>query len=87
MAVAVTATVAGAVAGGALGEGRLIRCARRAIGLALIARGAVPTDTLTDALGMQPASKRFRALNDSTYRPLCLVLGVATLLGSRKARG
>ncbi|QIK64249.1 DUF3995 domain-containing protein [Leucobacter viscericola] len=56
---------------------------RRVMGLGLLARAVVNEDTLMDGLGLPASGKRFKKLDQQYYRPLCAVLGVAVLLGSR----
>lgn len=84
--VAGAALVGGAITAGALGEGRLAIVARRLIATALLARAVVGGDTALKALGLRPADKRFRELDARYYRPLCVVLGIAALIGSRRTR-
>ncbi|MBK0422721.1 DUF3995 domain-containing protein [Leucobacter sp. CSA2] len=92
---AATATVgalllgAGAVAGGSLGEGRGVTAARRFIGAALLARAALGGGASAAMLGLPPVGKRFTRLDRERYRPLCLTLGAATLVGAapRRASG
>lgn len=85
-----TATVAGvAVAGaaitaGALGNGRGVVRLRRLIGIALITRAAVGGDVALAALGLPPAKSQFISLDNRFYRPLCAVLGLAAMVGSRR---
>ena len=86
------AIAAGALAGGALGEGRAATGARRVIGIALLARAALGGGPALAAMGLPPAGRRFRELDGTFYRPLCAVLGVATLIGAgggarRRERG
>lgn len=82
--VGTVAVVGGAVAAGALGESRLIVFGRRLGGLALIARAVVGGEFALQVLGMGPADARFRRLDARYYRPLCAVLGIAVLVGSRR---
>ncbi|MFF2272201.1 DUF3995 domain-containing protein [Agromyces sp. NPDC058136] len=85
-AVAVAATAGGIVAGGALGDRPIAVVGRRAAGLALIARAVVGGPVACRLLGLPEPSDRFRKLDARWYRPLCAVLGVAALLGARRAR-
>lgn len=85
-AVGAAAIVAGAVAGGALGDGRAVVAVRRIGGLVFIARAVFGGDAALKALGLPPAGKRFAELDQRIYRPLCGVLGVAMLIGARKRR-
>lgn len=85
-AVAVAATAGGLVAGGALGDRPIAVAGRRAAGLALIARAVVGGPVACRLLGLPEPSDRFRELDARYYRPLCVVLGVAALLGARRPR-
>ncbi|UOQ61351.1 DUF3995 domain-containing protein [Leucobacter rhizosphaerae] len=85
-AVAAGAAAGGIIAGGALGDGRGIVATRRAIGLALLARGILGGNTALISMGLPEGGKRFQELDERLYRPLCLVLGVATLIGARGPR-
>lgn len=76
------ALAAGAVAGGALGEGCAVVGARRAIGAALFARAALGGEAFASGLGLPPSGRRFLDLDRRFYRPLCAVLGAATLIGA-----
>ncbi|MFF3026391.1 DUF3995 domain-containing protein [Microbacterium sp. NPDC057944] len=84
--VAGAALAGGAVSAGALGEGRMAVVVRRLIATALLARAIVGGEVALKALGLPPADKRFRELDKRYYRPLCAVLGIATLIGSRRSR-
>ena len=79
------ATAAGIVAGGALGDRPIAVLARRAAGAALLARAAAGGVVAGKALGLPDPSERFRTLDARYYRPLCLVLGVAALVGARRS--
>lgn len=83
-AVAATATVAGIVAGGALGDRPIAVLARRVAGVALLSRAAAGGVLAGKALGLPDPSERFRTLDARFYRPLCLVLGAAALVGARR---
>ena len=74
------------MAAGALGESRLIVFGRRLAGVALIVRAVLGGEFALQVLGMGPADARFRRLDARYYRPLCAVLGIAVLLGSRRRR-
>jgi len=82
--VAATAIAAGIVAGGALGDRPIAVLARRATGLALLTRAAAGGVVACKALGLPDPSERFRTLDARFYRPLCLVLGAAALMGARR---
>ena len=85
--VAVAALAAGAVSAGALGEGRLVTGIRRLIGCALLIRGLVGGSTALAVLGMPKPSSVFTDLDNRYYRPLCLVLALASFVGaSRRTR-
>ncbi|WP_433675754.1 DUF3995 domain-containing protein [Microbacterium gorillae] len=84
--VGTVAIVGGAVTAGALGESRPIVFGRRLAGLALITRAVLGGEFALQVLGMGPADARFRRLDARYYRPLCAVLGIAVLLGSRRRR-
>lgn len=85
-AVALAATAGGIVAAGALGDRPIAVVGRRAAGLALLARAAVGGPVACRLLGLPEPSDRFRELDARYYRPLCVVLGVAALLGARRPR-
>ncbi|MFB9308175.1 hypothetical protein BJY17_002359 [Agromyces hippuratus] len=82
--VAATATAAGIVAGGALGDRPIAVLARRAAGLALLTRAAIGGVVVCRALGLPDPSERFRTLDARFYRPVCLMLGAAALVGARR---
>lgn len=82
--VAAMATAAGIVAGGALGDRPIAVLARRATGLALLTRAAAGGVVACRALGLPEPGDRFRAFDARFYRPLCLVLGIAVLVGARR---
>ncbi|MFC9558962.1 DUF3995 domain-containing protein [Agromyces sp. NPDC056965] len=84
--VAVMATAAGIIVGGALGDRPIAVLARRAAGLALLTRAAVGGVIAGRALGLPDPSDRFRTLDARYYRPLCLILGAGALLGARRQR-
>jgi len=84
--VAATAITGGAVAAGALGEGRPVVTARRLAGGLLIARAALGGDAALSVLGLPKAGKRFIELDNRYYRPLCAVLGFAVLVGARRPK-
>ncbi|QIM18158.1 DUF3995 domain-containing protein [Leucobacter coleopterorum] len=81
--VAAAAIGGGLIAGGALGEGRAVVALRRVMGLGLLARAVVNEELLMDGLGLPASGKRFKKFDQQYYRPLCAVLGIAVLLGSR----
>ncbi len=85
-AVAGAALAGGAIAAGALGEGRFAIILRRLIAAALLARAALGGGVALRLLGLPPADRRFTELDARWYRPLCAVLGAATLLGSLRRR-
>ncbi|GAA1780980.1 DUF3995 domain-containing protein [Agromyces lapidis] len=85
--VAVAATAAGIVAGGALGDRSIAVAGRRAAGAALLARAVVGGPAACRVLGLPEPSDRFRDLDARVYRPLCVVLGVAAILGARRPSG
>ncbi|MGH3703532.1 MAG: DUF3995 domain-containing protein [Agromyces sp.] len=82
--VAAMATAAGIIVGGALGDRPIAVLARRAAGLALLTRAAVGGVVAGRVLGLPDPSDRFRTLDARFYRPLCLVLGAAALVGARR---
>lgn len=84
--VAVGATLAGLVAGGALGDRPIAVLGRRATAAALLARAVAGGVVVCRALGLPEPSTRFRSLDARVYRPLCAVLGVAALIGARRPR-
>lgn len=85
-----TATVAGVAAAGAiltagaLGNGKGVVRLRRLAGLALLTRAAVGGDVALAVLGLPPAKAPFTSLDNRFYRPLCAVLGLAAMVGSRR---
>ena len=83
--VAVMATAAGIVAGGALGDRPIAVLARRGAGVVLLTRAAAGGIVAGKALGLPDPSERFRTLDARFYRPLCLVLGAAALVGARRS--
>ncbi len=85
-AVAGIAGVAAVTTAGAFGESTALVRGRRLVGVALLGRAALGGDVALALLGMPPAGKRFLALDDRWYRPLCAVLGVAVLAGARRKR-
>lgn len=81
--VAAAAIGGGIVVGGAFGEGCGVVALRRVMGLGLLARAVVDEERLMDGLGLPQSGKRFSELDQRYYRPLCVVLGIAVLLGAR----
>jgi len=53
--------------------------ARRAAGLALLARAVVPTSWLLNGLSLPEPAPEFVRLNRIAYRPFCLALAVGLL--------
>lgn len=84
--VATGAAVGGVLVSGAFGDGIAVVATRRVIGLALLARGVLGGNSALIAMGLPEGGKRFQELDERIYRPLCIVLGVATLIGARKVR-
>lgn len=82
--VAGTALAGGAVAAGALGEGRAIVALRRLAGLALLARAAFGGEAALKVLDRPAPGARFRDLDRRYYRPLFGVLGAALIIGAKK---
>ena len=87
VAVAATAAAGGLLVGGAFGEGRAVVRTRRVIGLALLARGVLGGNSALIAMGLPEGGARFQDLDERVYRPLCIALGVATLIGARRRVG
>lgn len=83
-AVAASAALGGAIVGGAFGNGRGIVRTRRFIGAALLARGFLGGNMALISMGLPEGGRRFQELDERLYRPLCLVLGIATLIGARR---
>ncbi|KAM9861639.1 hypothetical protein ACI1US_02541 [Leucobacter sp. BZR 635] len=82
--VAGTALAGGAVAAGALGEGRSIVAVRRLAGAAMLARAAFGGEAALDLMGRPAPGARFRDLDRRYYRPLFGVLGTALIIGAKK---
>lgn len=78
------AAVGGIVVGGAFGNGPAVVATRRMIGLALLARGVLGGKSALIAMGLPEGGKRFQELDERLYRPLCITLGIATLIGARR---
>ena len=85
-AVSGLAFAGGAVAAGALGEGRMIVGVRRIAGAALIARAVFGGAAALDALGLDAPGKRFQDLDQRLYRPAFAVLGAALLIGAKDSK-
>ncbi len=75
--------------GGALrcwrrGHGAAAVFARRAVGVGLLTRGLAGGVVAADVLGLPEPGSRFRELDNTVYRPLCLALGAATFASARR---
>lgn len=81
-AVATLAGVGAVVVAGAGGDHRVARLVRLGAAAALVARGLLGGVTATRVLGLPEPSRRFRRLDRTFYRPLCLVLGIAAGLAA-----
>lgn len=81
--VALGASVAGVIAAGGLGSSPNMVRVRRVIGVALLTRAAAGGDVALAALGRPHGQPRFISLDNRFYRPLCALLGLATLIGAR----
>lgn len=76
--------VAGAVAGGALGEKTPVVYTRKAIAFALLIRALSPSTLILNVVGDVTDAEEFNVWNRKLYRPMCAILGMATLLGASK---
>lgn len=85
VSVAASAAAGGVLVGGAFGNGTAVVATRRMIGLALLARGVLGGNSALIALGLPEGGKRFQELDERLYRPLCITLGIATLIGARRS--
>ncbi|QVQ50192.1 DUF3995 domain-containing protein [Spiractinospora alimapuensis] len=84
---AVVAVGAAGAALGVAGVGGQSGCAvnaRRLVGVGLLARGVLGGAVALRALGASEPGRRFRELDRTFYRPLCLVLGGSVLAAARR---
>lgn len=82
--VAVGALAAGAVVSGTLGDRGIVRPGRILAAAGLLARGGAGGVLACRLLGLPEPAETFRRLDARIYRPLCLVLGLALLIGARR---
>jgi hypothetical protein len=80
--VAVLALGGAAVVAGAGGASPFARLIRAGAAGALLARGIAGGVAATKALRLPAPSARFRRLDGTVYRPVCLTLGAAIAMGS-----
>lgn len=77
--VAGAALVGGVASGGVLGDGKGVLAVRWVAGAALLTRAALGGGAALVALGLPPAREAFQRLDRRVYRPLCAILGLATI--------
>lgn len=66
------------------GHGSVAVFARRAVGIGLLTRALAGGVVAADVLGLPEPGSRFRELDNTVYRPLCLALGAATFASARR---
>ncbi len=82
--VAVGALAAGVAVSGAAGESGVVRTARVLAAAGVLARGGAGGVLACRLLKLPEPGETFRRLDARVYRPLCLALGIALLIGARR---
>lgn len=83
-----TLVVAGGTAGaaflasGVVGDGSVQRLGLRAVGTVMLMRALLGGDATLAAMGLPPAGRKFRLLDNRFYRPLTGLLGISLWLAS-----
>lgn len=79
--------VAALLASGAAGDGRVRWLVLRAMGTVMLLRALFGGDSALAAMGLPPAGRTFRRLDNQFYRPFAALLGVSLWLSSRAPTG
>lgn len=82
--VALGTAVAALCIAGVGGNSAIAVLTRRAVGAGLLTRGLAGGVVAAELLGLPVPGSRFRELDTTVYRPLCLALGATTFASARR---